>query len=174
MKQELFEIIYDFSQENRPMWRYAKRKHDDTKAIRKVSKEPYFVHPEGVAKIIQDLDADDVTIKAALAHDLIEDAGATYDDIKEKFGKEVADIVNEVTNDNYLIRKIGKEKYISDELIHLSPKALIVKLGDMLYNIEDHPTEQNYKRMKNNVLFLISNRNLNGIALKLATRILAQ
>lgn len=173
MTDELFESIYDFSQENRPMYRYAKRKHDDTHAVRKVSKEPYWVHPEGVALLVMDNGGDDVEIKAAMAHDLMEDAGATYDDIKEKFGKEVADIVKEVTNNRYEISKIGKEAYISNELIHLSPKALVVKLADMLYNIKDSPTKDNYDRIKRNVAFLMKNKELEGIALRFAAEIIA-
>lgn len=172
MVEWLFEAIYDFTTSNRSMYRYAKRKHDDTHVVRKVSKQPYWVHPEGVAKMVMDYGADDATIKAAMAHDLMEDAGADYDDIVEKFGKEVADIVQEVTSDKHEIDKVGKEKYISDELMRLSPKALIVKLADILYNINDAPTTEAYDRMKRNVWHLMKNKDLSGIALKLADEII--
>ena len=106
------------------MYKFAKRKHDDTHAIRKFSGDPYFVHPEGVAKIILNIGGTDTEIKAALAHDLIEDAGAVYEDIVEKFGKKVADIVKEITNDNFEISKIGKENFINKELLNVSSPAL--------------------------------------------------
>lgn len=168
----LNEAITDFDKSNRGMYRYAKRKHDETKAIRKVSKEPYWVHPEGVAKIIMEHGGSDIEIKAGMAHDLLEDTGCTYDDLVEKFGENVASIVKEVTNDKAEIEKVGKEKYISEELVRLSPEALTVKLSDMLYNMKDSPTESNYKRMRNNVAFLMMNRELSGIHCRLVDEIL--
>ena len=169
---KLLEVIDDFPKNTRAMYRFAKRRHDDTGAIRKVSKEPYWVHPEGVAKIVMEHGGSDIEIKAAMAHDTMEDAGVSYDDMVEKFGEEVASIVKEVTNDNDEIAKIGKERYISEELCRLSPEALTVKLADMLYNMKDSPTEKNYERMRKNVAFLMMNRHLDGKHLELAQEIM--
>lgn len=168
----LLEAIEDFPKNTRAMYRFAKRRHDDTGAIRKVSKEPYWVHPEGVAKIVMEHGGSDIEIKAAMAHDTMEDAGVSYDDMVEKFGEKVASIVREVTNDNDEIAKIGKERYISEELCRLSPEALTVKLADMLYNMKDSPTEKNYERMRKNVAFLMMNRQLDGKHLELAQEIM--
>ena len=76
----------------------------------------------------------------------------------EKFGYEVASIVNEITNDKDEIKRVGKEQYISDELCRISDEALTVKLADMLYNQKDSPTESNYIRMRNNVNYMLNNR----------------
>lgn len=168
----LLEAIDDFPKNTRAMYRFARRRHNDTGAIRKVSKEPYWVHPEGVAKIVMEHGGSDIEIKAAMAHDTMEDAGVSYDDMVEKFGEEVASIVKEVTNDNDEIAKIGKERYISEELCRLSPEALTVKLADMLYNMKDSPTEKNYERMRKNVAFLMMNRHLDGKHLELAQEIM--
>lgn len=168
----LLEAIEDFPKNTRAMYRFARRRHNDTGAIRKVSKEPYWVHPEGVAKIVMEHGGSDIEIKAAMAHDTMEDAGVSYDDMVEKFGEEVASIVKEVTNDNDEIAKIGKERYISEELCRLSPEALTVKLADMLYNMKDSPTEKNYERMRKNVAFLMMNRKLDGKHLELAREIM--
>lgn len=168
----LLEAIEDFPKNTRAMYRFARRRHNDTGAIRKVSKEPYWVHPEGVAKIVMEHGGSDIEIKAAMAHDTMEDAGVSYDDMVEKFGEEVASIVKEVTNDNDEIAKIGKERYISEELCRLSPEALTVKLADMLYNMKDSPTEKNYERMRKNVAFLMMNRHLDGKHLELAQEIM--
>ena len=168
----LLESIDDFPKNTRAMYRFARRRHNDTGAIRKVSKEPYWVHPEGVAKIVMEHGGSDIEIKAAMAHDTMEDAGVSYDDMVEKFGEEVASIVKEVTNDNDEIAKIGKERYISEELCRLSPEALTVKLADMLYNMKDSPTEKNYERMRKNVAFLMMNRHLDGKHLELAQEIM--
>jgi len=168
----LLEDIEDFPKNTRAMYRFARRRHDDTGAIRKVSKEPYWVHPEGVAKIVMEHGGSDIEIKAAMAHDTMEDAGVSYDDMVEKFGDKVASIVKEVTNDKDEIAKVGKEKYISEELCRLSPEALTVKLADMLYNMKDSPTEKNYERMRKNVAFLMMNRKLDGKHLELAQEIM--
>ena len=77
-----------------------------------------------------------------------------------------------MTNDKYEIARVGKEKYISEELCRLSPEALTVKLADMLYNMKDSPTESNYERMRKNIAFLMMNRQLDGIHLALAEEIL--
>ena len=169
---KLLEVIDDFPKNTRAMYRFARRRHNDTGAIRKVSKEPYWVHPEGVAKIVMEHGGSDIEIKAAMAHDVLEDTGDTFEDIAEKFGEEVASIVKEVTNDNDEIAKIGKERYISEELCRLSPEALTVKLADMLYNMKDSPTEKNYERMRKNVAFLMMNRHLDGKHLELAQEIM--
>ena len=168
----LLEAIEDFPKNTRAMYRFARRRHNDTGAIRKVSKEPYWVHPEGVAKIVMEHGGSDIEIKAAMAHDVLEDTGDTFEDIAEKFGEDVASIVKEVTNDNDEIAKIGKERYISEELCRLSPEALTVKLADMLYNMKDSPTEKNYERMRKNVAFLMMNRPLDGKHLELAQEIM--
>lgn len=168
----LLEAIEDFPKNTRAMYRFARRRHNDTGAIRKVSKQPYWVHPEGVAKIVMEHGGSDIEIKAAMAHDTMEDAGVSYDDMVEKFGEKVASIVKEVTNDNDEIAKIGKERYISEELCSLSPEALTVKLADMLYNMKDSPTEKNYERMRKNVAFLMMNRKLDSKHLELAREIM--
>lgn len=168
----LLEAVEDFPRNTRAMYRFAKRRHDDTGAIRKVSKQPYWVHPEGVAKIVMEHGGSDIEIKAAMAHDVLEDTGESYEDMVEKFGEKVASIVKEVTNDKDEIAKVGKEKYISEELCHLSPEALTVKLADMLYNMKDSPTEKNYERMRKNIAFLMMNRQLGGKHLELAQEIM--
>ena len=168
----LLEAIEDFPKSTHQMYRFARRRHNDTGAIRKVSKEPYWVHPEGVAKIVMEHGGSDIEIKAAMAHDVLEDTGDTFEDIAEKFGDDVASIVKEVTNDKDEIAKVGKERYISEELCRLSPEALTVKLADMLYNMKDSPTEKNYERMRRNVAFLMMNRHLDGKHLEIAKEIM--
>lgn len=168
----LLEAVEDFPRNTRAMYHFAKRRHDDTGAIRKVSKQPYWVHPEGVAKIVMEHGGSDLEIKAAMAHDVLEDTGESYEDMVEKFGEKVASIVKEVTNDKDEITKVGKEKYISEELCCLSPEALTVKLADMLYNMKDSPTEKNYERIRKNIAFLMMNRQLSGKHLELAREIM--
>lgn len=163
------ESIFDFAAQNQPMYRFAKQKHDATGAIRKHSGDPYWVHPEGVAKIAAAYGGTDIEIQAAMAHDTLEDTNCSYDELEEMFGDEVASIVKEITNDTEEVDRLGKEQYINLELISLSHPALFVKLCDMYYNQMDFPTEAQKRRMTKNINYLLANReddlNENEIAL---------
>ena len=163
------ESIDDFPKNTRQMYRFAKQKHDATGAIRKHSGDPYWVHPEGVAKIAAAYGGTDIEIQAAMAHDTLEDTNCSYDELEEMFGDEVASIVREITNDTEEVDRLGKEQYINLELINLSHPALFVKLCDMYYNQMDFPTDAQKQRMIKNINYLLANReddlNENEIAL---------
>ena len=165
----LLEAIEDFPKNTRAMYRFAKQKHDATGAIRKHSGDPYWVHPEGVAKIAAAYGGTDIEIQAAMAHDTLEDTNCSYEELEEMFGDEVASIVREVTNDTEEVDRLGKEQYINLELINLSHPALFVKLCDMYYNQMDFPTDAQKQRMIKNINYLLANReddlNENEIAL---------
>ena len=163
------ESIDDFPKNTHQMYRFAKQKHDATGAIRKHSGDPYWVHPEGVAKIAAAYGGTDIEIQAAMAHDTLEDTNCSYDELEEMFGDEVASIVREITNDTEEVDRLGKEQYINLELINLSHPALFVKLCDMYYNQMDFPTDAQKQRMIKNINYLLANReddlNENEIAL---------
>ena len=131
--------------------RFASRKHGERGQIRKATGAPYIVHPEGVAKIVKDFGGDDEQIQAAWLHDTMEDTGTWEEDLREKFGDRVADLVSELTNDDFAIRSIGKEDYMSNKLVNLSDDALLIKLSDFLYNIKDHCPMKTLERMKKNL-----------------------
>lgn len=152
------ESIFDFEAQNQPMYRFAKQKHDATEKCRKHSGDPYWVHPEGVAKIAAAYGGTDIEIQAAMAHDTLEDTNCSYDELEEMFGDEVASIVREITNDTEEVDRLGKERYINLELISLSHPALFVKLCDMYYNQMDFPTEAQKQRMIKNINYLLANR----------------
>ncbi|HRW38274.1 MAG TPA: HD domain-containing protein, partial [Aquihabitans sp.] len=61
------------------------------------SGEPYIHHPLAVARIVADLGLDEETVAAALLHDSVEDTGVTLDELAERFGDDVAQIVDGVT-----------------------------------------------------------------------------
>ena len=73
---------------------FATQKHGDQK---RASGDPYFSHPVEVAGILTDLHLDTASIATALLHDTIEDTNATFGEIQNLFGSEIADMVNGVT-----------------------------------------------------------------------------
>jgi GTP pyrophosphokinase len=122
---------------------YAKRMHEGQ--LRK-SGDPYIVHPLDVAVTLSEYQTDPTTIIAGLLHDTIEDTDATYEDIKELFGEEVALITEGVTKlKQYKFKGIDleEEKLAAQAKNHQRMllamakdiRVIIVKLADRLNNI---------------------------------------
>jgi RelA/SpoT family (p)ppGpp synthetase len=104
------------------------------------SGEPYINHPLEVANILAELKLDGPTITTALLHDTIEDTGTTFDEVKKKFGNEIAELVEGVTKLSRLENK-NREFTLAEnfrKLILATSKdirVLLVKLADRLHNM---------------------------------------
>jgi GTP pyrophosphokinase len=106
----------------------------------RASGDPYFAHPLEVAAILTDLKLDVPTIATALLHDTIEDTLVTYDDIKDNFGAEIANLVDGVTKLSQL--EVFSERTKQAEnfrklMLAMSDdiRVLLVKLADRLHNM---------------------------------------
>lgn len=112
------------------------------------SGEPYVVHPILVAAIVGYISQDKTMVTAALLHDVIEDTPVTIKEIRDKFGKDVANLVEGVTKiveirDESLIPSNSDEKLITSALsfrkILLASikdvRVLVIKLCDRLHNM---------------------------------------
>ena len=110
------------------------------KGQKRVSGEDYIIHPLAVAKILTDLQIDDITISAAILHDVVEDTTHTLDEMRELFGDEVAMLIDGVT-------KLGRIQYKSKEEQQLESyrkmflamakdiRVIMIKLADRLHNM---------------------------------------
>ena len=116
---------------------FAKKKHAGQ--LRKNGKTTTFSHLQNVVKNLKKMKVtDEDVICAGWLHDTIEDTDTDYDMIKDRFGKRVADIVVSVTKDNRLPKKQREAKYAKD-LRTSNAKAKIVKIADILANVNDAP-----------------------------------
>jgi GTP diphosphokinase / guanosine-3',5'-bis(diphosphate) 3'-diphosphatase len=103
-----------------------------------VDATPYINHPLQLAHVlmaeggVEEVD----TIIAAILHDTIEDTKTTADEIEARFGKEVATVVLEVTDDKKLSKARRKELQV-EHAPHLSQRARAVKLADKICNLRD-------------------------------------
>lgn len=100
----------------------------------------YMTHPIGVALILLDLDADAITIASSLIHETINHAGATKEEIEEKFGEEVANIVQVISRLNRLELSDDSEHAalnLRKILVGMSEdvRVLFLKIADRLHNL---------------------------------------
>lgn len=118
-------------------YHYAARHH--SKQFRE-SGEPYVAHPLNVAIILAGMNMDLVCIQTGILHDVLEDTGASLDDLRQNFGDDVARTVDGVT-------KLSKLKFYDREerqaesvrkmLLAMvdDVRVVIVKLADRLHNM---------------------------------------
>ncbi len=116
---------------------FANEKH---KGQKRASGENYIIHPLNVAYILSDIHADSKTIEAALLHDTIEDCDVTKEEIEEKFGLEVAKLVESITKINKINFSGDTEATIANQrkiLVGMTEdvRVIILKLADRLHNM---------------------------------------
>ena len=135
---------------------------------KRLNGDDYITHPLEVANILVDLNVDYVTLAAALLHETINHTDATYNEIVEEFGEEIAKIVNSVSKINRLELSDNKDAtaaYLRKVLVGLSEdvRVLFIKLADRLHNMRTiyalPPEEQKAKAVETTqVLIPIAHR----------------
>ncbi len=140
---------YDFDKIERA-FEFAKAHHINQ---RRTSGEPYVCHPLHVAIITHELGLDGDSVIAALLHDTIEDTEATFDTVREQFGRSVAELVDGVT-------KIGQIPYSSKEEAQIEYlrkmffamakdlRVIIIKLADRLHNVRTLDAVSSSKQLR--------------------------
>ncbi|MEM6577943.1 MAG: bifunctional (p)ppGpp synthetase/guanosine-3',5'-bis(diphosphate) 3'-pyrophosphohydrolase [Pseudomonadota bacterium] len=104
------------------------------------SGEPYFTHPVAVAAILSEQRLDDATIVTALLHDTIEDTRASYDELRDRFGAEIADLVDGVTKlTNLQLSSTETQQAENFRKLFMAMskdmRVVLVKLADRLHNM---------------------------------------
>ncbi|MGQ9614807.1 MAG: RelA/SpoT family protein [Spirochaetota bacterium] len=107
---------------------------------RRLSGEPFIIHPLNVTKILLDMGFDATVVIAGLLHDTVEDTGVTLRRIREEFGEEVAGLVDGVTK----ISKIRSENIKQRQAENIRKmllsmvndvRIILIKLADKLHNM---------------------------------------
>ena len=98
--------------------------------------EPYINHPAEVASLIAEATGgtDANLLAAALLHDVVEDTEYTADDIRSRFGDDIADLVAAVTDDKGLAKAERKRRQI-EKAPKLSDRAKLLKIADKTSNL---------------------------------------
>jgi guanosine-3',5'-bis(diphosphate) 3'-pyrophosphohydrolase len=116
---------------------FAARKHRDCRRKNREA-SPYINHPIAVAyTLANEGGVSDVEVLcAAVLHDTVEDTETTVAELEENFGKAIAAIVAEVTDEKNLESAVRKQRQV-EHAPHLPPKAKLVKLADKIANLTD-------------------------------------
>lgn len=143
----------------------------------------YINHPIRVANYVSVFKSSlnmDVLLASAYLHDTLEDTKATYYDIVNKFGPQIADLVLELTTDEDIKNVLRKTKCLEIKMKNMSNWALLIKLCDRLDNVSDLMTSSEnfrnrYARETIDILnYLLSNRELSDTHLNIIKTILSR
>ena len=140
------EVLLKQAQANRPnedislirkAWEFCVSHH---KGQMRASGEPYIVHPLEVAEVLVEMKLDATAVAAALLHDAVEDTPATSEEIGDKFGDQVAHIVEGVTKIDkiqFANREDRQAENVRKMLLAMvsDVRVVLIKLADRLHNM---------------------------------------
>src|SRR4051794_33226337 len=104
------------------------------------SGEEYILHPWGVAKVCARLQQPPVVLAAALLHDVVEDTESTSDEIAQRFGEDVAQLVDGVTKLSriqFASREEAQAENYRKMILSMAQdvRVIVIKLADRLHNM---------------------------------------
>ena len=139
LESKLKERYEDSFEEIKDAYIFARNEHE---GLKRLSGDDYISHPLHVVDILIDLNVDSTTIIAALLHEVLNNGkdSTSVKDIAERFGDEVAQIVDSISKINKL-ELVGESEssaiYLRKVLVGLAedPRVLYIKLADRLHNM---------------------------------------
>ncbi|MFZ0632481.1 MAG: HD domain-containing protein, partial [Acidobacteriaceae bacterium] len=144
--REKFGQLVDTVRQNRPSddvniirqaWQFCLEHH---KGQLRASGEPYVLHPLEVAIVLAEMKLDSTAIAAGLLHDAVEDTPVTTEDITQRFGEQVAHIVEGVTKIDkiqFANREDRQAENVRKMLLAMvsDVRVVLIKLADRLHNM---------------------------------------
>ena len=118
---------------------------------KRLSGEPYIIHPLYVACIVVELGLDTEAVAAALMHDVVEDTQWTLAQVQKMFGKAIADLIDGLTKIEkipFSSREEEQAENIRKMLIAMADdiRVIIIKLADRLHNMRTIEFQSEQKR----------------------------
>ena len=132
-------------------YNFARQAH---KGVRRLSGEPYIMHPIAVAQIVsEEIGLGSTSICSALLHDVVEDTEYTVEDIENMFGPKVAQIVDGLTKLSggiFGAQASAQAENFKKLLLTMSEdiRVILIKMADRLHNmrtLESQPANKQYK-----------------------------
>jgi (p)ppGpp synthase/HD superfamily hydrolase len=114
---------------------FATKAHSGQK--RKGKDVSYITHPLSVGLLLASSGVKQDVVVAGILHDTIEDTNTSYNAIQKQFGKEVADIVNDVTEQDRNLSWIERKKQALEHVKDMQNESVLVKTADVLQNISE-------------------------------------
>ena len=95
---------------------------------------PYIYHPISVGFILSRAGFSDEVVVAGILHDVIEDCGVTYEELKSVFGEKITELVGSVSENKNDFWEKRKQDYL-DRIMKSSPEVKAIAAADKLHNI---------------------------------------
>ncbi|GBF41603.1 GTP pyrophosphokinase [Leptospira ellinghausenii] len=162
-KQELFDAVQkrlgpEKAQLIEKAYHIADKMHEGQKRL---SGEPYIIHPMNVASVLDELGLDERAIAAGLLHDVVEDTSYTKEDMAKEFGEDIAALVEGVTKISE-IKSQSKETEAAENIRKMllatikDVRVMLIKLADKTHNVRTlkFQPEEKQKRIAKEVLSL--------------------
>ncbi|XDD53155.1 bifunctional (p)ppGpp synthetase/guanosine-3',5'-bis(diphosphate) 3'-pyrophosphohydrolase [Leptospira sp. WS4.C2] len=162
-KQELFDAVHKrLGREKASFiekaYNIADKMHTGQKRL---SGEPYIIHPMNVASVLDELGLDERAIAAGLLHDVVEDTSYSKEDMAREFGEDIAALVEGVTKISE-IKSQSKETEAAENIRKMllatikDVRVMLIKLADKTHNVRTlkFQPEEKQKRIAKEVLSL--------------------
>jgi (p)ppGpp synthase/HD superfamily hydrolase len=104
---------------------------------RKDDGSPYITHPVAVAGLLHDAGSDDELIAAALLHDVVEDTDMDSDELSERFGERVAELVDALSEDEGIQDYEERKREHREQVADAGSDAIAIYIADKLSNLRD-------------------------------------
>jgi (p)ppGpp synthase/HD superfamily hydrolase len=116
-------------------WRFAAAAHEGQ--LRAANLAPYIHHPERVAELTAANGGDEAMVAAALLHDVLEDSPAQPEEILERFGADVGDLVVALSDDRAISDYGERKAALREQVREAGPRAALIYACDKLANSSD-------------------------------------
>ena len=123
------------------------------RGVERASGEPYVTHPLQVARLVaEDIGFDDMSVAAALMHDVVEDTTYSLEFIREEFGESMASIIDGLTkiSDVFDSRDVGRAENVRKLMLSMASdiRVILIKFADRLHNMRTIEALPERKQLK--------------------------